>query len=106
MTNDYSLLKNPATRGVVKRFVKNLPDRLNTIRSQALCENREGVRLAAHELKGTAANFGYFDIAEKAGFLESQALNLTREQLYTSVTDISYLSDRASLQADLFIIEP
>ena len=102
MANDYSLLKNPATRGVVKTFVKNLPDRIEAIKNEALCENREGVKNAAHELKGTAANFGYFDIAEKAGILESQALSLSQEELYLSVTKISYLSDRASIQADMF----
>ncbi len=86
------LLSNPSTRKIVFFFVENLPKRVGSIRLDLESESRIELRNHAHELKGTAASFGFMDISDLASELETQAESSSYESLEKYLRKMELLS--------------
>jgi HPt (histidine-containing phosphotransfer) domain-containing protein len=67
------LLSNPSTRKIVFSFVDKLPEKVRKIKLDVQSQSRNDLKDHAHELKGTAANFGFDNISSAAGELETHA---------------------------------
>lgn len=89
------LLANSETREIVHMFLDNLPGRVDKIRQSLISEARRDLKYNAHELKGTAANFGFKEISDAAANLEAGAEVCSMEALWEFVSDV----ESRSLQA-------
>ena len=67
------LLNDSVTRGVVLKFVNNLPGYIDRIVDDIKREDREDLQKAAHQLCGTAGNFGFSEISNIAALLNEKA---------------------------------
>ena len=60
---------------ILTTFLKNLPDYVDSIRQATATGEWSKAAAVCHRLKGTAAGYGYPDIADVSGTLEVALLN-------------------------------
>lgn len=87
---------------LVELFVGEMPGRVEAIRTAFGSDSLETLKRIAHQLKGSAAGYGFPTIGEAAGKLESSVLNLTQpamavqlESLRVQVDQLTDLCSRA-----------
>ena len=66
-----SLGGDPELGEIVDMFVEEMPDRVATLLARMNDHDWEGLRTAAHQLKGAAGSYGFGAISPCAGKLES-----------------------------------
>jgi len=64
------LADDPDLRDIVEMFVEVMPERVSNLTGYLETGDREGLRLAAHQLKGAAGSYGFEPISPCAGRLE------------------------------------
>ncbi len=68
----YSRLSgDPDLRDIVEMFVEEMPGRVASLLDHLSDANWEGLRRAAHQLKGAAGSYGFEPISPSAGRVES-----------------------------------
>jgi histidine phosphotransfer protein HptB len=65
------LAGDPDLREIVDLFVEEMPDRVATLLDKLQSQDWEGLRQAAHQLKGAAGSYGFDAISPCAGKVES-----------------------------------
>jgi histidine phosphotransfer protein HptB len=93
----YSSLGNdPELKDIVAMFVDEMPGRTAILLGELSAGNWEGVRGAAHQLKGAAGSYGFDLISQSAAKLESAIRNRRpEEQVRAAVAELLDLCNRA-----------
>lgn len=73
LTSKNEIYNCPETRVVLTRFVDNLPNYVEKIRKNVEVKDLSSLSASAHQLKGTAACFGYQDLSVAAQKIEESA---------------------------------
>jgi histidine phosphotransfer protein HptB len=66
-----SLSADPDLAEVVAMFVDEMPSRIATLTGHLDTKNWDGLRHAAHQLKGAAGSYGFGPVTPSAGRVES-----------------------------------
>lgn len=69
------LASEPDLAALVKLFVEEMPDRIDTLRDSVERGDRETLARAAHQLKGAAGSYGFPALTPTASRLEFAARN-------------------------------
>lgn len=69
------LASEPDLAALVKLFVDEMPDRVETLRDSVERGDRETLARAAHQLKGAAGSYGFAELTPTASRLEFAARN-------------------------------
>ncbi len=93
----YSTLGGDPDLGeIVEMFVEEMPDRVAALQSQLAAADWEGLRRAAHQLKGAAGSYGFDMITPCAGQLEDALLqNEPEERVLQAVSALVEMCNRA-----------
>jgi len=89
-----ALLARPNMARLVDRFVGGLQARVDAIDLAIQNDDRERIKLLAHQLKGAAGGYGFATISEAASDLEQKALQEV-ETLRSNLRELSALCDSA-----------
>ena len=95
----YSALANdPDLRAIVELFVEEMPDRVSSLLDRLNESDWEGLRRAAHQLKGAAGSYGFEPITCSAAKVET-AIRQSRPEveLRRLVDDLVGLCRRAEV---------
>ena len=65
-----SLADDPYLGEIIDQFVDAMPDRVDELHSRFAAEDWEGLRRAAHQLKGSAGSYGFAAVGQAAAKLE------------------------------------
>lgn len=77
----YSSFGNDPDLGeLVQMFVAEMPDRIAVFEQTSARGDREGLRRAAHQMKGAAGSYGFDQLTSLAATLESALLADEREE--------------------------
>ena len=86
---------DPDLGEIVTMFVDEMPDRVATLLDHLQKWDTEGLRQAAHRLKGAAGSYGFEQISPCAGSLESAIRNAEPEtHIRTMVAELVDLCRR------------
>ncbi|MCC7292813.1 MAG: Hpt domain-containing protein [Phycisphaerales bacterium] len=85
---------DPDLTDIVEEYVAGLPQRLARMQQAVAQSNFDDLKIAAHQLKGSAGGYGYPTLTQAAGRLEQQAVQRTLEQCQASVTDLADMISR------------
>ncbi|MGQ9576088.1 MAG: Hpt domain-containing protein [Thermoguttaceae bacterium] len=90
------LAADPDLREIVALFVQEMPQRVATLLERLDCSDWEGLRRAAHQLKGAAGSYGFALISPAAARVE-EAVRQGRpeQQIRQSVAELIELCRRA-----------
>jgi HPt (histidine-containing phosphotransfer) domain-containing protein len=94
----YSVLGgDPELAGIVELFVEEMPDRVETLIDRFDRCDWEGLRRAAHQLKGAAGSYGFEAISPLAGRLEDVlTAGAAPDEVRHALDDLVKLCGRAS----------
>ncbi|MFZ5828553.1 MAG: Hpt domain-containing protein [Planctomycetota bacterium] len=70
---------DPDLAEIVNLFVEEMPERVASFEGFFAAGDLEGLRRAAHQLKGAAGSYGFDPISPRAGELEAAILSLAPE---------------------------
>ena len=65
------LMSKPGTAKLVERFMAGLPQRISSLQAALSGNDREQLRMLAHQLKGAAGGYGFGTVSAAAGKLEA-----------------------------------
>jgi PAS domain S-box-containing protein len=85
------LLAKPGTAKLVERFLGGLPQRISAIQAAMDAQDRNQLKVLAHQLKGAAGGYGYSSVSQAAARLEAIAANESAEASSLSA-EVSQLS--------------
>lgn len=85
---------DPDFADLVTAFVDGLTDRLKTIEQAARSCDFDGIKMAAHQLKGAAGGYGYPVLTDAARQLESLALSQSLDACCASIDELRHLIAR------------
>jgi HPt (histidine-containing phosphotransfer) domain-containing protein len=88
---------------LVKDFVRELPWKLEDMRSCFIKGDMEGLHRAAHNLKGVSANLGALQLSEYARRLEKQVSASYTHISESMINDIMTTSDKLIENATVFL---
>ncbi len=86
--------ENASFAEIVVLFVDGLHERITTMEEALASSDFESLRVAAHQLKGSGAGYGYPILTEKAAKLEQVAKDQSIDECQNLVDDIRKLSSR------------
>jgi histidine phosphotransfer protein HptB len=90
------LAEEPDLREVVDLFVAELPDRAQTVLRTFQTQDVQGLRRAAHQLKGAAGSYGFDSITAAAARLEDAVIaSQPEEELLGAIHELVDLCRRA-----------
>src|SRR6185503_18682057 len=81
-------------------FVAGLPERASALERSLELGDLGGLTRQAHQLKGTAASYGFITIAEVAGHLEAHCKESALDAVRRQVSEVADLCRRARARAD------
>jgi len=90
-------------RELLSDFIKELPDKLELMRSCFRTKDADGLYRAAHNLKGVSANLGALQLSEHAQRLEKLVSESYTETLESVLEEISNISDGLIIKASRFL---
>ncbi len=79
---------------IVVQFVEGLGERVTVMETAITASDFEGLRVAAHQLKGSGAGYGYPILTEKAALLEVAAKESNGDDCQPLVSEIRQISER------------
>jgi len=79
---------------IVVQFVEGLQERITTMEKAMASSDYDSLRMAAHQLKGSGAGYGYPILTEKSAKLEQAAKDQNNEECRTLVDEIRKLNSR------------
>ncbi|MCO6436225.1 MAG: Hpt domain-containing protein [Phycisphaerae bacterium] len=82
--------EDPSFADLVDLFLSSLPERIMTMEQALRTEDFDALRIAAHQLKGCGAGYGYPALTQQAADLERQALD---QQLADCASALGALKD-------------
>lgn len=82
-----SLAADPDLRELVEMFVREMPDRINTLETQMRSRDWQQLARTAHQLKGAAGSYGFEAITPYAARLESAARDARQEDRILAALD-------------------
>lgn len=77
--------EDPSFAELVDLFLGGLPERIQTMERAIRAGDFDALRIAAHQLKGCGAGYGYPILTQHAAELESQALHQQLEDCASSL---------------------
>src|SRR5262249_43281979 len=81
---------------LVREYVAGLPDRMAGLRAALVQSNWRQLARGAHQLKGSAAMYGFADVSETAGLVEAAVLEKQNTDLIEELTnELGQIVDRA-----------
>jgi signal transduction histidine kinase/DNA-binding response OmpR family regulator len=81
-------------------FVAGLPERVSALERSLELGDLGGLTRQAHQLKGTAASYGFVAIAEVAGHLETNCKESALDAVRRQVSEVADLCRRARVRAE------
>ena len=93
------LLNDSVTRGIVLKFINNLPVYIDRIVDDIKREDREDLQKAAHQLCGTAGNFGFNEISNIAALLNEKAIAMPVTEMHDELNKLYIYVSEASAYA-------
>jgi len=92
---------DPEMADVVEVFIRQLPHRIESLRSLMLAGELEALRDAAHQIKGAGGGYGYPTMSEKAADLERllHESQPDHEAVDRALRDLVQLCERARIAA-------
>ena len=112
-----NLVHDPRVQKVLPGFIGRLPRRLAAFRAALTAHDWQALAAEAHQLKGTAGNFGYPSISTAAAGVEERARSISvaagtakalhdEQALTTYIDDLGELVARATRSFDERVSEP
>jgi len=87
---------NPDLKEIVDLFIEEMPGRVTILLDRLNTGDWEGLRGAAHQLKGAAGSYGFATISPCAGRVENAVHDgLPEEQIRQAVMELVNLCNRA-----------
>ena len=90
-------------RELLSDFIKELPEKLELMKSCFRTRDSDGLYRAAHNLKGVSANLGALQLSEHAHRLEKLVSESYTETLEGVLEEISNISDGLMIKASSFL---
>ena len=82
-----TLADDPDLAEIVAMFVQEMPERIARLLDRFRESDREGLRRAAHQLKGAAGSYGFAPISPAAARLEDQIVHTRSEEEISQALD-------------------
>jgi len=93
-----ALAKDPDLREIVEMFVQEMPGRVSSLLERVDASDWEGLRRAAHQLKGAAGSYGFEPITCSAARLETAIReSQPKEQIHQLAEQLVGLCRRAEV---------
>jgi CheY-like chemotaxis protein/HPt (histidine-containing phosphotransfer) domain-containing protein len=90
-------------RGLLSDFVRELPQRIATMKKHLDVKDMDGLSRSAHSLKGISANLGALQLSQHADRLENRASEGYTESVITEMKAIKALTDEFIHNASNFL---
>jgi HPt (histidine-containing phosphotransfer) domain-containing protein len=94
------LLGDSSFADIVDNFVEGLGGRLRSMFDAIRAVDFEGLRNAAHQLKGSGGGYGYPILSQQAAELERHAKARVLEECTTALNELKELCGRVVVTAD------